>query len=67
MPSTRIISIILLVVGAGLLIWGYQQSGSLESEVSKTFSGSAPEGVMWHYIAGSASLIAGLFLFFKKR
>lgn len=67
MPNIKIISIILIVVGAGLLIWGYQLSGSFESELSKTFSGSAPEGVMWRYISGAASLIAGSYLFFKKR
>ena len=66
MPNIKIISIILIVVGAGLLIWGYQLSGSFGSEMSKAFSGSAPEGVMWRYIAGAASLIAGAYLFFKK-
>lgn len=66
MPRIKIISLILIVVGAGLLIWGYQMSGSFESEVSKTLSGSAPEGVMWRYIAGACSLVVGLFLFIKK-
>lgn len=66
MSSTRIISIILIVVGAGLLLWGYQLSGSLESSISKTLTGSMPENVMWHDILGAASLIVGLFLFFKK-
>lgn len=66
MPRIKIIAIVLIVVGAGLLIWGYQLSGSFESGVSRTFSGSSPDGVVIRYIGGAASLIAGAYIFIKK-
>lgn len=66
MPRIKLVSIVLIVAGAGLLIWGYQMSGSFESGLSKTFSGSVPNEVVFRYIAGGASLGAGLYLFFKK-
>lgn len=62
----KIIGIILLVVGVGLAIWGYQLSGSLGSQISETFTGAETDKVMTLYIAGAASFVAGLYLVMKK-
>ena len=64
--SQKMIGTILLVVGVGLAIWGYQLSGSVGSQLTKAFSGSHTDKVMMMYIGGAASAIAGLFMLLKK-
>lgn len=65
--TNKIISIVLMVVGAGLAFWGYQQSGGLSSQVSGLMTGSPSDNVMMLYIGGAASFAVGLFLFFKNK
>lgn len=65
-PMTKVISLVLIVVGVGLTFWGYQMSDSLGSQLTQTVSGSMPDEVMYRYIAGIASLVVGIFLFVKK-
>jgi cytosine/uracil/thiamine/allantoin permease len=62
----KIIGIILLVVGAGLAIWGYQLSGSVGSQISEAVTGSETDKVMMYYIGGAASFFVGLYLFAKN-
>jgi len=62
----EIISIVLMVVGIGLIIWGYQMSGSISAQLTKAFTGSVPEKAMLMYIGGAASFILGLYLFLKR-
>ncbi|TQV88448.1 DUF3185 family protein [Aliikangiella coralliicola] len=64
--TNKMISIALIIVGAGLVYWGYQSSGSIGSQLSQTFTGSHSDKVMMLYIGGAASLVVGLYLFFKK-
>ncbi len=66
LPTTKLISIALIAVGAGLIYWGYEMSGSVGAQLTETITGSMPDDVMVRYIAGAASLAAGLYLFFKK-
>jgi hypothetical protein len=69
MPSKQVakaLGIVLAVIGVGLLIWGYQMSDSVGNELSKTFTGSSTDGVMYRYIGGAASLLVGLFFLFRK-
>ena len=65
--KTKLPSIILLVLGAALVIWGYQLSGGAANEVAKSLTGSATDAVMYRYIIGAVCLAAGAYLFFKKR
>ncbi len=62
----KVLSIILVVLGVALLIWGFQMSGSAANEVSRAVTGSSSDAVMYRYIGGAISLAAGLFLYFKK-
>lgn len=62
----RVVSIVLMVIGAGAIFWGYELSGSISSQITETMSGSASDEVMSRYVGGAASLIAGLYLFFMK-
>jgi hypothetical protein len=62
----KMIAIVLVVIGAALVIWGYQMSDSIGNEVTKTFTGSSTDAVMYRYIGGAVCLVLGLFMFFKK-
>lgn len=62
----RLIGLVLLVGGAGFAYWGYQMSHSFTSNISQAFTGSLPDTVMYRYIGGAISGIAGLFLLTKK-
>ena len=66
MANKKLLGIVLAVVGVGLAFWGYRLSGGLGSQVNQAFTGSPTDKVMIFYIAGAASLLAGLFLLFKK-
>lgn len=66
MPGMKLIAVVLIVVGAGLIVWGFQMSDSLGSQVSETLTGSPMDGVMTRYISGAAALAAGAYLFFRK-
>ena len=65
-PTIKAIGIALLVVGAGLIYWGYQLSGSLGSQLTETISGSMPDEVMIRYIAGAVCAAIGAYLVIKK-
>lgn len=65
--QTRLIAIILLVVGIGLGYWGYTESQSISSQVSEVFEGAPSDPVMIKYIAGAALALAGVFLLVRSR
>lgn len=64
--SMKIVSIALMVIGAGLAFWGYQTSGGVGSQLTSALTGSHTDKVMMLYIGGAASFVVGLFLFTKK-
>jgi hypothetical protein len=66
LPVPGILGIALLVIGAGLVWWGYQLSDSIGSQLTETISGAMPDGVMIRYIAGAVSFAVGLYLLVKR-
>jgi hypothetical protein len=62
---TRAIGIALVVGGIGLAFWGYQMSETLSVQLTSKVTGNLPDEVMWRYIVGAGSGIAGLFLVLK--
>ena len=64
--TNKIIAIVLIVLGVGLAFWGYQQSGSLGSQLNEVVSGSPSDNVMMFYIGGVVSFAVGMFLLLKK-
>lgn len=64
--GAKIVGLALIVAGAGLAYWGYQMSGSLASQLTKTVSGAMPDEVMYRYIGGAISAVVGGFLLVKK-
>ena len=68
-PTTttmKAVGIALIVLGAGLIVWGYQLSDSVPAELTETISGSMPDEVMYRYIGGAVSLVVGLFLALRR-
>lgn len=63
--NIKIIGIVLVVLGIGLAIWGYQLSGSVGSQVTQAVTGSDTDKVMTFYITGAVSFFVGIFLFNK--
>lgn len=64
--NTKLFGIILIVVGAGVGFWGYQQSQGAGSQLTSALSGSYSNEVMIMLIGGAACFVAGLYLFIKK-
>ncbi len=64
--TMKIIGIVLVVLGIGLAIWGYQLSGSVGSQLTQAVTGSDPDKVMKFYITGAVSFFVGMYLFKKK-
>ena len=64
--TMKIIDIVLVVLGIGLAIWGYQLSGSVASQITQAVTGSDTDKVMTFYIAGAASFVVGIYLFAKN-
>jgi len=44
--TMRIIGIVLVVLGMGLVIWGYQLSGSVGSQMAQAVTGADTDKVM---------------------
>jgi len=63
--TLKLVGIVLLVLGAGLLIWGFKESGSFGSQLTSVVSGS-DDDVMMLYIGGAISIAVGAFLYIKK-
>tara|TARA_R110002095_G_scaffold135593_2_gene117562 strand:+ start:1526 stop:1741 length:216 start_codon:yes stop_codon:yes gene_type:complete len=64
--TMKIISIILLVVGIGFALWGYQLSGSVGSKITQAVTGSDTDRVMTFYMIGAVSFFVGIYLFKKN-
>jgi len=64
--SIKTASIALIAVGAGLVFWGYQKSGGLESKLTSALTGSHSDNVMMLYISGAACLAVGIYLYIKR-
>ena len=64
--AMKIIGLVLIVIGIGVAVWGYQLSGSVSSEVTQAVTGSDTDRVMTYYILGAVSFVVGLFLLRKN-
>jgi hypothetical protein len=62
----KLVGMVLLIGGIGMVFWGYQMSGALTSKLAKGITGALPDEVMYRYIGGAISSVAGLFLLMKR-
>ncbi|MAA62227.1 DUF3185 family protein [Idiomarina loihiensis] len=58
---TRIVGIVLLVVGAILLYFSYEASQSIASSVSEVATNEPTDNTIWYLIGGVAAVIIGLY------
>jgi hypothetical protein len=56
----KVISLVLLVGGIGLIIYGINASDSIGSSFSRFFTGSPTDKAMWLLIGGAVASTAGL-------
>ncbi|MEP4468175.1 DUF3185 family protein [Marinobacter alexandrii] len=67
MGSSKLVGVVLLVVGIALLFFGYQSTQSVGGQITETFTGQYTDKTMWFLIGGAAAAAAGAFLtFFRK-
>lgn len=62
MSTNRIIGIVLIIIGGGLLFFGFQATESLTEQVHETFTGRFTEETTWYLLGGGAALIVGLIM-----
>jgi len=67
MGSSKLIGIVLLVVGVVLLYFGYQSSQAVGNQVTEALTGRFTDETMWYLIGGAAVTAAGAFLTFMKK
>jgi uncharacterized membrane protein len=61
------IGVVCLVVGVMLLVWGYNISRSVGSQIKEVFTGSPTDRVIYYYIGGAVLSIFGVFQIFVAR
>lgn len=60
--ATKAIGIVLIVLGAGLLIFGTMEADGIGAQFQEFMTGTPPDRVIWMLIGGAVSLALGLFL-----
>ncbi len=56
----NIVGLALFALGIVLLIFGFNESHSFSSDVSRVFTGNPTDKSMWLIIGGAAAVIVGL-------
>ena len=59
MKGLFLISIAVLVGGIALIVFGVSASNSLNSDISRFFTGSPTDKAIWMLVGGAAASIAG--------
>lgn len=56
------IGILCLVLGTGLLVWGYREAETLKGRLHQVVARSTDNRVTWMYVGGAVLMTAGVFL-----
>jgi hypothetical protein len=56
----NIVGLAILALGIVLLIFGFNESHSFSSDVSRTFTGNPTNHSMWLIIGGAVAVVAGI-------
>lgn len=59
---TNIVGLAVFAIGIVLLIFGFNASQSVGSDVSRFFTGNPTDKSMWLLIGGAAAVIVGLYV-----
>jgi multisubunit Na+/H+ antiporter MnhB subunit len=63
----NIAGLAVLALGVVLLIFGFNESHSFSSDVSRTFTGNPTDRSMWLIIGGAVAVVVGFVLAFTGR
>ena len=66
----NVVGLVLFAAGIVLLVFGFNESHSFSSDVSRFFTGNPTDRSIWLLLGGAVAIIAGLILAFtgpKKR
>jgi hypothetical protein len=63
----NIIGLAILALGIVLLIFGFNESHSFGSDLSRTFTGNPSDRSMWLIAGGAVAVVAGLVLAIRGR
>ena len=58
--------IALLTVGGLLIFWGYNESQSLGSHLTRLYSGNPSQNTLYYYIGGGVCVILGAFNLLRR-
>ena len=58
----NIVGLAIFALGVVLLIFGFNESHSFSSDVSRAFTGNPTDRSMWMIVGGIVAVVAGLFL-----
>ena len=58
----NVVGLAIFALGVVLLIFGFNESHSFSSDVSRAFTGNPTDRSMWMIVGGIVAVIAGLFL-----
>lgn len=62
----KLISVVLLVGGVVLIIFGVQATNSFSSDVSRFFTGSPTDKAIWMIIGGGVAAVMGLAMTLRR-
>jgi hypothetical protein len=62
MSTQRLLGIVLLLFGVGVLIYGLNASHSMADQMNNMFAGRFTETTTWYIIAGAVAGLLGLLL-----
>lgn len=63
----NIVGLAIFAVGIVLLIFGFNESQSVASSVSRVFTGNPSDHSIWMIVGGGLSVVAGLALALRNR
>ena len=66
-PMQKVVGVVCLVVGVLLLVWGYNISQSVTSQLKEAVTGSPTDRAIYFYIGGAVLSIVGFFQIFVGR
>jgi len=66
MGQKKLLGIALLVIGAALLLFGFNATGSLGEELTESFTGRYTDETMYYLIGGAVAAVIGLVMLLKK-
>ena len=67
MPSKQLLGLILLVVGAILLFFGWQSTQSVGDQLTEAMTGRFTDETMWFLIGGAIALVVGAYYSFGRK